>query len=98
MSRKGGTGEGGWLHPKDANSMAASGFVFRSDLVGTGWAFSILFGINGVRNKQSHLVGPRFPEFKAHFSAMAGWHFPRDLARCLLIGGCGHSHVSVKDG
>jgi len=31
------------------NSMAASGLVSRSNLVGTGRA--ILFGINGVRNK-----------------------------------------------
>ena len=36
VSRKGGTGGGGWVHPKGANSMAASGLVFRSDLVGTG--------------------------------------------------------------
>jgi len=75
------------VHLKGANSMAAPGLVFRSDLVGTGRVISILFGINGVRNQQSHLVGPPFPEFKAHFSATAGWHFSRDLARCLLIGG-----------
>ena len=86
------------MHPKGVNSMATSGLVFRSDLVGTGRANSILFGINGVRNKQSHLVGPPFPEFKACFSAAAGCHFPRDLTRRLLIGGCGQSHVSVKDG
>ena len=99
MSRKGGTGGGGWVHPKGANSMAASGLVFRSDLVGTGRAISILFGINGVRNQRSHLVGPPFPEFKARFSATVGWHFSRDLARHLLIGGCGgHSHVSAKHG
>ena len=84
MSRKGGTGGGGWVHPKDANSMAASGLVFRSDLVGTGRASSILFGIYGVRNKRSHLVGPPFPEFKARFLATAGWHFSRDLTRRLL--------------
>jgi len=40
VSRKDGTGVGGWVHPKGANSMAASGFVFRSDLVGTGRAIS----------------------------------------------------------
>ena len=51
-------------HPKGANSMAASGLVLRSNLVGTGKAISVLFGINGVRNKRSHLVGPPFPEFK----------------------------------
>ena len=72
--------------------------VFRSDLVDTGRAISILFGINGVRNQRSHLVGPPFPEFKAHFSATAGWHFSRDLTRRLLIGGCGQSHVSAKHG
>ena len=98
MSRKGGTGGGGWVHPKGANSMDASGLVFRSDLVGTGRAISVLFGINGVRNKRSHLVGPPFPAFKACFSATAGWHFSRDLTRCLLIVGCGQSHVSAKHG
>jgi len=36
VSRKGGTGGGGWVHARGANSMAASGLVFRSDLVGTG--------------------------------------------------------------
>ena len=79
---------GGWVHSKGANSMAASWLVFRSDLV----------GIDGVRNKRSHLVGLPFPEFKARFSAMAGWHFSRDLTRCLLIGGCGQSYVSAKHG
>jgi len=93
-----GTGGDGWVHPKGANSMAAFGLIFRSDLVGTGRAISILFGINGVRHKRSHLVGPPFPELKAHFSVTAGWQFLRDLTRRLLIGGCGHSHVSVKYG
>ena len=77
MRRKGGTGSGGGVHLKGANSMGPSGLVFRSDLVGTGRAISILFGINGVRNKRSHLVGPPFPEFKACFLATAGWHFSR---------------------
>ena len=66
--------------------------------LGTGRAISVLFGINGVRNKRSHLVGPPFPEFKARSSATAGWHFSRDLTMHLLIGGCGHHHVSVKYG
>ena len=59
---------------------------------------SVLFGLNGVRNQQPHLVGPPFPAFKACVSAMAGLHFSRDLSRRLLIGGCGQSHVSVKNG
>jgi len=51
VSGKGGTGGGGWMHLKGANSMAASGLVFRNDLVGSGRAISILFTIDGVRNK-----------------------------------------------
>ena len=86
------------MHPKGANSMATSGLVLRSDLVGTGRAISDLFGINGVTNKRFHLVGLPFPDFKAPFSATAGWHFSRDLTRHLLIGGCGQGHNSVKDG
>jgi len=62
----------GWVHPKGANSMAASGLVSRSDLVGNGSAISVLFGTNGVKNERSHLVGPPFPEFKARFSAAVG--------------------------
>jgi len=98
VSRKGGTGGGGWAHPKSANSMAASGLVLRSDLVGTGRAISIHFGINGVRNKQSHLVGPPFPEFKARFSATAGWHFSSDLARRFVNWWVWSQHISVKYG
>ena len=63
------------MQPEGANSMAASGLVFRIDLVGSERAISVLFGINGVRNTRSHLVEPPFPGFKVHFSATAGWHF-----------------------
>ena len=83
------------MHLKGANSMAASGLISRNELVGTERA---IFGLNGVRNKQSHLVGPPFPAFKACFSATAGWHFSRDLSRHLLISRCGHSHLSAKNG
>ena len=98
VSRKGGTGGGGWVHTEGANSMAVSGLVFRSNLVSTGKAISILFGMYGVRNQRSHVVGPPFPKFKARFSATPGWHFLRDLTRCLLIGGCGQNHISAKHG
>ena len=91
-------GGGGWVHLKDANSMATFGLVSRSDLIGTGRAISVLFGINGVRNKRSYLVGPL--TFRACVSATAGWHFSRDLTKhnVMLINGCSQSHVSVKDG
>ena len=41
------------------------GCVWAHLLVGTGKAISVLFGINGVRNQRSHLVGPPFPVFKS---------------------------------
>ena len=67
MSRKGGTGGGGWVHPQGANSMATSGLGWRNALVGTGRPISVLFGIGGLRNKPFHLVGPPFPAFWAIF-------------------------------
>ena len=66
FSRKGRIGGGGWVYSKGANNMAASGLIFRNNLVGTGRAISLLFGLNGVR-KQSRLVGHPFPAFKASF-------------------------------
>ena len=55
----GGRDRGRWgVHPKGANSIAVSGLVSRSNLVSTGRDISVLFSVNGVRNKQSHLVGP----------------------------------------
>ena len=68
------------MHPKGANSMAMSGLTCRMALVGTGRAISVLFGINGLGNKPSYLVGPPFLVFMACFS---GWHFPRALIESL---------------
>jgi len=51
-----------------------------------GWPWE---GINGVRNKWSHLVGPPFPAFKVCFLAQASSHFSRVLNGSFLIGGCG---------
>ena len=48
------------MHPNATNSMTVSGLSYRNDLVGAGRGISILLGINGVRNKLSHLVGPPF--------------------------------------
>ena len=47
--------------------MAVSGLSYRKALVGTRWPISVVFGIKGLRKKQSHLVGPPFPTFR--FSA-----------------------------
>ena len=56
MTTKGGTGGGGWVHPEVADGMAVSGLHCRKDLVGTGWAISIVFGVNALSNKLSCLV------------------------------------------
>ena len=58
-------------------------------LVGTGRAISVLFGINGLTNKSSYLVGPPFLAFTVHFSATPGWHSSRALIESSLTGGCG---------
>ena len=39
VSRKGGTGGGGWVQLKGANSMAVLGFACRKALLGTGGPF-----------------------------------------------------------
>ena len=61
MSRKGGTGVG---------EMGVSALDCTKALVGTG---RILFGINGFRNKLSHLVGPPLTPFNSIISLA----FPR---------------------
>ena len=61
---------GGCTQRVYVNSMAVSGLVYGNELFGTGRAISVLFGLNGVRNKRSHLVGPPFPVFKAHFQQL----------------------------
>ena len=93
-----GKGEVGGCTQRVQAAWLRLGLSLEATWLALGGPFLSLFGINGVKNKQSHLVGPPFPEFKARFSATAGWHFSRDLTRRLLIGGCGHSHLSVKYG
>ena len=46
-----GQGGGRWVHPKGANSMAASGLSCRKPLVGTGWAFLALKGQPLAKNR-----------------------------------------------
>jgi len=49
ISRKCGTGGGGWVHLKGADSMVVSGLCFRNILVGSGWATAVLLCMNGLR-------------------------------------------------
>jgi len=64
--------------------MAVFALACRKALAGTGRAISVLFGINGLRNKPSYLVGPPFLVFMAQFLAMPGWLFPRALIESSL--------------
>ena len=64
------------MHLKDANSMAVS--------VERPWHWeghSLLFCLNELRNKPSHLVGPPFQILKVSFSATLGWQFPKVLIK-----------------
>ena len=70
MSRKGGTGGGGWAHRRGEKSMPVSGLSCRKALVGTGRAIFVLLGMKWTWNQAVSPVGPPFPAFKAHFSAI----------------------------
>ena len=57
---QGGTGGGGWVPLKGANSVAASGLSCRKPSVGTGWAISLFLCTNWLRKLSSDHVGPPF--------------------------------------
>jgi len=59
VSRKDGTGGGGWVYPKGAINMATTGLSFGNTLVGSGWATSVLC-TNRLRKQSSHLVWTSF--------------------------------------
>ena len=65
ISRKGGTGGGGWGHPQGDMHMVAVVAVCRNALVGTGWSNSCLVCTNRLRKHCSHLVGSSFLTVKA---------------------------------
>jgi len=81
FSRKGGTGGGGWVHTKGANSMAASGLGFRRALVlALGGAILSCFCKNRLRKRPSGLVGPPFLTMALFFSVCMGGHWPRAMS------------------
>ena len=49
----GGTGRGGWVHPKGAFSMAVSGLGFRKVLAGIVWPIHLLICMIGLRKQSS---------------------------------------------
>ena len=84
-SRKGGTGGGGWVHPKGADSMAVSGLRFENTLVGSEWATAVLLCTNGLRKQSScparrpfptgkHDTGPFFARLRYIFMCVHTYH------------------------
>ena len=71
ISRKGGTGGGGWGYPQGDLHMVAVVAVCRNALVGTGWSNSCLVCTNRLRKHCSHIVESSFLAVKA-FSALNG--------------------------
>ena len=65
ISRKDGTGGGGWGHLQGDMHMLAAVGVCRNALVGTGWSNSYLVCTNSLRKHCSHLVGSSFLALKA---------------------------------
>jgi len=71
-SRKGGTGRGGWVHPKGADSMAVSGLRFGNTLVGSEWSIVVLLCMNGLRKWSSWPAQHPFPAGKQSGRVVAG--------------------------
>jgi len=66
VSRKSGTGGGGWVHPKDANSIAMSGLAH-------GWYRVDHFSLFKLKWTKKTVLSPCIPSpvFKANISARA---------------------------
>ena len=60
ISRKSGTGRGGWDHPQGAVHKAAAMLGFKGAMVGTGWAKFCPGCMSRLRKHYSHLVGVHF--------------------------------------
>jgi len=89
------------VHLKGANSTTVSGSSLETTCLALGGPFLFcFFGVNGIRNKQFTLT------CRASISSVQGLFFSygrfafleRLKNRCLLIGGCGQTHISIKDG
>ena len=94
-SSKGGTGGGGWAHPKGANSMAASGLSYRKALVGTGLAIFLLLCMNRLRKQPS---GPPFLTRSFSLSLQRGSLAESHDCENSSMSGCGLSHESAENG
>ena len=88
MSRKGGTGGGGWGHPQGAVHMAAARFGGKKAMVGTGWANSCPGYMNKLRKHYSHISGGSFLAGTA-FWALSGCLPTESADYCMLVSGHG---------
>jgi len=80
MTRKGGRGGGGWVHPQGEKSMAMSGLGSRKVLVGNRRAISILFGTMDLETSCLTLQGLPFQHSRPIFQLyQVSISSPRDL-------------------
>ena len=93
VSRKGGTGGGGWGHLQRDMHMVAARLGLQSTMAGTGWANSRPSCMDRLRKRYSHLVGGSF------LAGKAAWALSRVLTiACLLMSRCGQGHKSACKG
>ena len=84
VSRKGGTGGGGWGHPQGAVHMAAARLGCKMTVVGTGWANSWPGCMSRLRKCYSHLSGGSFLAGKASW-ALSGCLPIESADHCMLV-------------
>ena len=89
---------GGWVRPKDADSMAISGLSFRNTLVGSRWATAVLLCMNGLRNCPLTLHGAPFQWEDFFPSLVSGCRLSAVTIASSLISGFGFSHEHVGHG
>ena len=91
-SRKGGTGEGGWVHRSGWPCLAAVIAGYRKGLVSAGWPIRLVSCANGCTKHSFHLSGLGSFQSGGAFSGQ----------RVLIIehsvmSGCGQGHKPAKD-
>ena len=84
VSRKGGTGEGGWVHPQGDMQMVTARLGSQSAMVGTRWANSCHGCMDRHRKCYSHFVGVSFLEGKAAL-ALSGCMTTESADHCMLV-------------
>ena len=83
VSRKGGTGGGGWGHPQGAVHMAAARLGCKRAMVGTEWANSRPGCMNRHRKCYSHLRGVW--QGRLHAWTLSGYLPNENADYCMLI-------------